>query len=109
MAELPIHEACGKPAGVCLCREAPFNLDDCSDDPNAPSRFLSAAFARRALELYINRVEGQTKTLEEYGADAAVADLLGDLMHFCTVNELSWDELLESAYNYYENEVLGEE
>lgn len=68
-------------------------------EPTTAENGERAAKARKVLSAYHINVE----------ADAAVSDLLADLMHLCDVEEWSFTDLLERATRHHREEVLGEE
>jgi hypothetical protein len=41
------------------------------------------------------------------GAKTSLADLIADIMHFCTQQEIDFDVLLRRANNYFADELHG--
>lgn len=71
-----------------------------------PTNRDKAAFARVALRAYATR----TGLAEHFPSDheTVISDLLADLMHYCTIHDLSFNDLLSRADRHYSEEWAEE-
>lgn len=54
---------------------------------------------------YIHRIFSETT----YGEDTeAVTDILADIMHYCALDGVNFEDVLETARGHFESEVGGE-